>query len=61
MKKSLKRSESVEFRSFGRFSCKIQKASIRRNPKNNEKVFVKEKKIIRFRMSKELFKKLNDK
>ena len=30
---SLKRSESCEFRGFGRFSTKIQKPSIRRNPK----------------------------
>ena len=38
IKISLKRGERVEFRGFGVFSTKIQKARISRNPKTNEKV-----------------------
>ena len=61
IKESLKRSEATEIRGFGRFSTKIQKASIRRNPKTSEKVSIKSKKVIKWKMSQELFKKLNEK
>jgi len=57
---SLARNEKVELRGFGRFSTKIQKQSIRRNPKTNQKVSVSSKRVIRWRMSKELFRKLNN-
>ena len=40
---------------------KIQIEGIRRNPKTGEKVFVKEKKIVLFKMSKEWAKKINEK
>ena len=60
IKKALKRGDRVELRGFGVFSTKTQKASIRRNPKTGEKVNVPEKKIIHFKMAKEMFKKLND-
>ena len=40
---------------------KIQKARIGRNPKTNEKIQVPEKKTIKFKMSKEWFKKINEK
>ena len=60
IKNSLKRSERVELRGFGVFSTKIQKESIRRNPKTGEKVNVPQKKTINFKMGKDLFKKLND-
>ena len=60
IKKSLKRGERVELRGFGVFSGKIQKARISRNPKTNEKVNTPEKKTIHFKMSKDLFKILND-
>ena len=46
IKISLKRGERVEFRGFGVFSTKIQKARISRNPKTNEKVNTPAKKII---------------
>ena len=59
IKISLKRGERVEFRGFGVFSTKIQKARISRNPKTNEKVNTPAKKIIAFKMSKDLFKILN--
>jgi|TARA_B100001540_G_scaffold19250_1_gene16047 integration host factor subunit beta len=58
---SLKRGENVELRGqLGTFSTKIQKASIRRNPKTSEKVYVNQKRVIRFRMSKALYSKLNN-
>ena len=60
IKISLKRGERVELRGFGVFSTKIQKARISRNPKTNEKVDTPEKKTIHFKMSKDLFKILND-
>ena len=60
IKKSLKRGERVELRNFGVFSAKTQKARISRNPKTNEKVNTPEKKTIHFKMSKDLFKILNN-
>ena len=60
IKETLKRGERVELRGFGVFSTRNQKESIRRNPKNGEKVLVKKKKVIHWKMSKELFKKLNN-
>ena len=60
IKRALKRGDRVELRGFGVFSTNIQKASIRRNPKTGEKVNVPEKKTIHFKMSKEMFKKLNN-
>ena len=60
IKRSLKNGDSVELRGFGRFSVKTQKASIRRNPKTGEKVAVPEKKVISWKMSKDMFKKINN-
>ena len=60
IKRTLKRGERVELRGFGVFSTKIQKARISRNPKTGEKVNTPEKKTIHFKMSKDLFKKLNN-
>jgi len=60
IKRALKREEGVELRNFGTFRVKTQKASIRRNPKTGEKVAVPEKKVISWKMSKEMFKKINN-
>ena len=60
IKETLKRDEGVELREFGIFRVNIQKASIRRNPKTGEKVNVPKKRTIKWKMSKDLFKKLND-
>ena len=60
IKRALRRGDSVELRRFGRFSIKTQKSSIRRNPKTGEKVAVPEKKVISWKMSKEMFKKMNN-
>ena len=60
VKRALKRGDRVELRGFGIFSIKIQKARISRNPKTGEKVNTPEKKTIHFKMSKDLFKKINN-
>ena len=60
IKNTLKRGERVELRGFGVFSSKIQKARISRNPKTGEKINTPAKKTIHFKMSKEMFKKLNN-
>tara|TARA_Y100001935_G_scaffold211051_1_gene181185 strand:- start:148 stop:441 length:294 start_codon:yes stop_codon:yes gene_type:complete len=60
IKESLNRGERVELRNFGTFRVNIQKASIRRNPKTGEKVNVPDKRTIKWKMSKDLFKKLNN-
>jgi len=60
IKRALKRGDRVELRGFGIFSTNIQKARISRNPKTGEKVNTPEKRTIHFKMSKDLFKKLND-
>ena len=60
IKETLKRGEGVEFRNFGTFRTNIQKASIRRTPKTGQQVSVPKKKTIKWKMSRELFKKLNN-
>ena len=60
IKNTLKRDERVELRGFGIFSTNIQKARISRNPKTGEKVNTAKKRIIHFKMAKDLFKKIND-
>jgi len=60
IKNTLKRGERVELRGFGVFSSKTQKARISRNPKTGEKINTPIKKTIHFKMSKEMFKKLNN-
>ena len=60
IKNTLKNGERVELRGFGIFSTKIQKPRISRNPKTGEKVNTPEKKTIHFKMSKDLFRKLNN-
>ena len=59
IKRALKRGDRVELRGFGIFSTNIQKARISRNPRTGEKVNTPQKKTIHFKMSKDLFKKLN--
>ena len=60
IKRALKRGDRVELRGFGVFSTNFQKARISRNPKTGEKVNTPEKKTIHFKMSKDLFKKINN-
>jgi integration host factor subunit beta len=60
VKNALKRGERVELRGFGMWSTHIQKARTSRNPRTGEKIKTPEKKTIHFKMSKELFNKLNN-
>ena len=60
IKRALRRRERVELRGFGVFSTNIQKARLSRNPKTGEKVNTPEKRTIHFKMSKDLFRKLNN-
>ena len=60
IKRALRRGERVELRGFGVFSTKTQKARLSRNPRSGEKVHTPEKKTIHFKMSKDLFNKLNN-
>jgi len=60
IKSALKRGDRVELRGFGVFSTNIQKSRISRNPRTGEKVNTPEKKTIHFKMSKDLFKKINN-
>jgi integration host factor subunit beta len=60
IKLALHRRERVELRGFGVWSTHIQKARISRNPKTGEKVNTPKKITIHFKMSKELFNKLNN-
>jgi len=60
IKDTLNRDEGVELRGFGTFRTNIQKQSIRRNPKDGTKINVPEKRTIKWKMSKDLFEKLNN-
>ena len=60
IKRALKRGHSVELRGFGVFKTRVQKASIRRNPRTGQKVAVAEKRQINFKMAKDMFKKINN-
>ena len=60
IEETLKDGCRVELRGFGMFSSKIQKARISRNPKTNEKINTPTKKTIHFKMSKDMFNKLNN-
>ena len=60
IKRALQRGDGVELRNFGTFRVKTQRASIRRNPRSGQKVAVPEKKVISWKMSKDMFKKINN-
>ena len=61
MNMALKRGERVELRDIFTIEPKIQKSRYGRNPKTNEKVFVKEKISLLFKMSKLWSIKINEK
>ena len=61
MQEAIKRNERVELREVFSLEPRIQKARISRNPKTNEKVNTPEKKAILFKISKQWFKKINEK
>ena len=58
---ALKKKERIELRDIFALEAKTQKARISRNPKTNEKgVKIPEKLVVRFKMSKKWFNKLNN-
>tara|TARA_B100000886_G_scaffold205546_1_gene141948 strand:+ start:2478 stop:2765 length:288 start_codon:yes stop_codon:yes gene_type:complete len=61
IKTALKNNERVEIRGWGIFYHKIQKKRNSRNPKTGEIILIPEKKVINFKMSKEIFKRVNEK
>ena len=61
MNMALKRGERVELRDIFTIEPKIQKSRYGRNPKTTEKVFVKEKISLLFKMSKLWSVKINEK
>ena len=60
--KALKQRKKVELRGFGTFFVKkIKEKYSARNPKTGELIYVPEKNKVRFRASKNLKKKINEK
>jgi integration host factor subunit beta len=59
MAKALCRDEAVEIRGWGRIKTASRKARLGRNPKNAETIQIPEKKAIKWKMSKILYKRLN--
>ena len=56
---ALSRGQNVEIRGFGTYKIVKRKARIGRNPKNSQNVQISEKRAIKWKMSKNLFIKLN--
>ena len=57
---ALKRDEMVQIRGWGTIKTTIRKARIGRNPKTGEKnIQIPEKKAIKWKMSKTMYKRLN--
>ena len=51
---------AVELRGFGRFSTKIQKARIARNPATGVQISIPQKRVLKWKCSKKLLKRLNE-
>ena len=58
--KGLERGEEIKIPKLGNFVVKHKNSRPGRNPKTGEKVNTPEKKTIHFKMSKDLFKKINN-
>lgn len=58
--RALSKHQNVEIRGFGTFKIKKQKARIGRNPKNGSKIEIPARNTIQWKMSKQLFKLLNN-
>ena len=56
---SLKKNNKVKIAKFGTFQVRFKKSRIGRNPKTKEKKVISERKVILFKTSKELKKKIN--
>ena len=60
MIEALCRNEAVEIRGWGRIKTVMRKARVARNPKNSKTVQIPAKKAVKWKMSKILFKRLNE-
>ena len=60
LRNSVKRRERVELRDVFTLEPKLSKAKFARNPRTNEKIYVKEKYSISFKLSKMWSKKINE-
>ena len=56
---ALSRGDAVEIRGWGRFKAVMRKSRTGRNPKNSQIIQIPAKKIIRWKMSKMLYNRLN--
>ena len=56
---ALCRGENIEIRGFGTYKITKRKARIGRNPKNFKPIQIPEKKAIKWKMSKNLYNRLN--
>ena len=56
---TLKKNKKVKIAKFGTFEVRFKKSRIGRNPKTKEKKIITERKVILFKPSKELKKKIN--
>jgi len=56
---SLKKNNKVKIAKFGTFEVRFKKSRIGRNPKTKEKKIITERKVILFKASKKLKKKIN--
>ena len=61
IKNSLKNNERVELRDTIIFEAKSFKERYARDPRNNQKVFVPERKLVKFKISKKWQKVINEK
>ena len=61
MKNSLKRQERIELRDVFSMETRLQNSRYARNPKTNERIYVKEKYSLIFKTSKFWSKKINEK
>ena len=57
---ALHKGKNIEIRGFGMYKIVKRKARIGRNPKNSETVEIPAKKAIRWKMSKNLYSRLNE-
>ena len=57
---SLAEGKKVELRGFGSFRIRQRNARVGRNPKNNNKYVILPRKVISFKSSKSLLKKINE-
>ena len=61
LRNSLKRHERIELRDTFTLEPKLRRARVARNPKTNEKIYIKEKYSVHFKPSKLWSKKINEK